>query len=217
MKYRFMEPLEKERSSSYGSNFFMCKSRKLSRRVTAFGTLSFDNMMILETDAHVRWYCERPMKTDFFMDGEQKKISPDFYVSYDDGTDEFQWVRSRTDDKTEELEKLVSSWGRQSGEHTRLLTEEDIRKGPFYMRNLYLIAARSRRCDRSEKASDRMFLEFLRDSKAVAVGTLIKEGYLSREKGFTYISDLYFRGLIDIRDIHTMPLSYKTEVSAHEH
>lgn len=179
--------------------------------------LTFDNMMILETDAHVRWYCERPMQTDFFLDGEQRRICPDFYVAYEDGTDEFQWVRSKSDSLTDGLEMLTSSWGRQSGEHIRVVTEADIHKGPFYMRNLYLIAARSRRCDRSEKASDRMFLEFLRDSKAVAVGKLMKEGYLSREKGFTYISDLYFRGLIDIRDIHTMPLSYKTEVSAHEH
>lgn len=217
MNYRFTEPLEKERSSSYGSNYYVCRSRKLSRRVTAFGMLTFDNMMILETDAHVRWYCERPMQTDFFLDGEQRRICPDFYVAYEDGTDEFQWVRSKSDSVTDGLEMLTSSWGRQSGEHIRVVTEADIYKGPFYMRNLYLIAARARRCARSDKTSDRVFLEFLRDSKAVTVGKLMKEGYLSREKGFAYISDLYFRGLIDIRDIQTMPLSYKTEVCVHEH
>ena len=213
MKYRFTEPIEKKRSSSYGTNYYVCKSRKLSRRVTAFSTTVFDCMMLLEADAKVAWYCERPLKIDFFMDGEKKTICPDLYVAYADGTDEFLLVRNTTDEETSKLIALVSSWGKQSGESIKVMTADDIYKGPFYIRNICLIAARARRCKTTDKSSDRAFLGILREIGPASIGDLIERGYLSRVNAITYIADLYFRGFVGMRDISNTPISFKTEVN----
>lgn len=152
MKYRFTKPIEKKRSSSYGTNYYVCKSRKLSRKVTAFSTTVFDCMMILKTDAKVAWYCERPLKIDFFMDGEKKTICPDLYVAYADGTDEFLWVRNTTDEETSKLIALVSSWGKQSGESIKGMTADDIYKGSFY------IPSQKRACSNREASTERFLI-----------------------------------------------------------
>ena len=212
MKYRFTEPIEKKRSSSYGTNYYVCKSRKLSRRVTAFSTLVFDSMMILETDAKTAWYCERPLTIDFFMDGEKKTICPDLYAVYTDGTEEFLWIRNTADEETSKLIMTASAWGKQSGEHIKVMTADDIYRGPFYIRNLCLIAARARRCKKADRSSDRIFLGILKEIGRTSIEDLIKRGYLSSTNAVTYVSDLYYRGLIRICDLSCRPISFKTEV-----
>ena len=48
MKYRFTEPIEKKRSSSYGTNYYVCKSR--NARMDADISGIFPNIRKISTD-----------------------------------------------------------------------------------------------------------------------------------------------------------------------
>ena len=215
MEHRFEKPIEKDRSSSYGSNFLVCRSRKLSRRITAFSYIVFDGLLTLEMNPGVSWYCERPLTDEVFIDGSHLTVSPDVFVEYHDGRTEFQWFRY-TADECENLSIHVKAWSLQKKENARVLYAKDIYKGPFYIRNLCFLASRARRNTRVEGGFEKAVTFYLKDRERASIADLCREGFLSREHALSLISDFCYRGLISVTDIENKPISIFSEVQLNE-
>ena len=124
MKYRFTVPLEEPRGKSYMKSYHVCFSRKLARKISALGQLQFDNLLCLEMDHRVLWYCERPLKQKYHVDGRGITVCPSVYVVYADGTDAFQLVISKPDESKAVDE--FSLWGVSANEHIEILGHKDV-------------------------------------------------------------------------------------------
>lgn len=72
--YRYEEPIFRLRSSSYGSNYWVFHSRKLRRRVAVFSNLEYENILTLEMNPDVEWYCEYPLETTVYIGGKESKV-----------------------------------------------------------------------------------------------------------------------------------------------
>ena len=93
MKERYTKPIAMPRSTHYGNNYWIFQSRKLHRRVTAFSDLEYENLLCLEMDANVRYYCEQPCEVNVFIGGKEYSTIFDVWVVYTDGSEEFQEVK----------------------------------------------------------------------------------------------------------------------------
>ena len=164
-------------------------------------------------DHHVLWYCERPVSQEICFNGKVFTVNPDLYVEYDDGTCEFQLVDYKGGGHVDRNEAMI--WSRQSGENVTFVSEDDLDLGMHYIRNLHWLYARARRVvSKSNDRADKLFVDYLRQSGNISVGSLISLGQIREEEGLPYLADLYYRGLIDFPDITKNPISYKTEVIA---
>lgn len=214
LSHRYYEPIPRKRESSFGTSYFLSYSRKLGRKISAFSIIEFDNMTCCEMNHHVSWYCERPMTTDICFNGKRYLIKPDLYVEFDNGASEFQWIQYKEKEIADKDAILI--WERQSGEHVRFITEDDIVKGPYYIRNLNYLCAKARRYEENiDKYADKNFIYNLLPEK-MTIGKLISRGLLDEKNGMSYIANLYFRGLISLRDIENKTISLQTEVLLNE-
>lgn len=212
MDHRFIVPITKPRETDYGVSFHICQSRKLKRSITAFSNLSFDNMLIYEMDPEVIWYCERPLENQVVIDGKNYEIKPDFYVQYKSGAEYFDWICYTSSDMEKEIDH-IKSWCRQMGYLYRIRTAVDIYIGDFYIRNIKYLFARSCRNHLRNASIDKVIKSFLEENGYATIGQLIEHGLISYTDGMTYISDLYYRGVIQLSDILNESISFKTEVS----
>ncbi len=209
MMYRFMEPIKKERSSNFGTNYFMFHSRKLGRDITAFSKLAFDHLISLEMDYGVEWYCERPLTDVFYVDGKNYSINPTVYVKYRNNGDEFHCVSY----EQEGAHSYSQLWAAQHNECLKEITEKDVYLGPFYSRNLLVLATRSSRCSGVNLGADATIIRYLSVNNGATIGELSTAGLLA-EDGLKYLADLFFRGKIHFSDIYNMAISNRMGVVA---
>ena len=143
-KYRFTEPLEMNRSTHFGNNYWIFRSRKLKRRVTAFSNIEYWHLVTLEMNPSVEYYCEQPLSVEVSVDGENRKTVFDAWVLFVDGTEEYREVKDsaeleRQDKRAERDFRQISAqetWCRLNDKKYRLITDKDLLLGPEYMRNL---------------------------------------------------------------------------------
>jgi len=212
--HRFFEPIPKKRESSFGTSYYLSYSRKVGRSISAFSNIEIDNITCCEMNYHVTWYCERPATFQTCFNGKNYLIAPDLYVEYDNGESEFQWVHYK--DKEIENKNEILFWGAQSGENVRFVNEDDLHSGPYYIRNLNYLCAKARRYeDDVDSVSDRMLIYNIIQEK-MTIGKLISRGLIDKNKGISYLSDLYYRGIITFYDIENRTICFQTEVIANE-
>lgn len=89
----YTEPISMPRGTHYGNNYYEFMSRKNRRIVTAFSNLEYWNQICMEMDANVEKYCEQPLKTQVYLDGQTYETVFDVWVKYKDGREEFQEVK----------------------------------------------------------------------------------------------------------------------------
>ena len=210
MKYRFTVPLEEPRSKSYMKSYHVCFSRKLARKVSALGQLQFDNLLCLEMDHRVLWYCERPMMQTYHVNGKSIVVSPSVYVVYRDGTDAFQLVISKPDESGTAEE--FSLWGISSNEKVEILGRKDIYHGAFWIRNMTYLFGKAKRICSVDAGADDAFIRYLSIKGPLTIGQLITAGRITAYSGYDYLADLYYRGFISFTGIEERQISYKTEV-----
>lgn len=211
MKYRYTVPLEEPRSKSYIESYHACYSRKLARNITALGKLRFDNLICLEMNPEVIWYCERPLSDKVHVNGRTTEILPSVYVVYSNGTEVFQLVSTNDDQSSYKDDFLL--WGVSRNEKIELRGYGEIYKGPFFMRNISYLFGRSRRIVCTDAGADDAFLRYLSINGAMSIARLFDTGRLSESQGIDYLADLYYRGLICLSNVEDRQISYKTEVS----
>ncbi len=210
MKYSFTVPLEEPRSKSYIESYHVSYSRKLNRKITTLGRLKFDNLMCLEMDHEVIWYCERPLSEPLYVNGQTLNIKPSVYVVYADGTEAFQLVTTGSAESG--MVDAFNLWGVSKNVNIELRGYREVYKGLFWMRNISYLFAKARRIKTRDPGADDAFLRYLSINGTMTLGSLFDAGRLSEPNGIDYIADLYYRGLICLNNLTDKQISYKTEV-----
>lgn len=220
MNERFTIPIAMPRAMHYGNNYWIFQSRKLHRRVTAFSDLEYKNLLCLEMDANVRYYCEQPYEVNVFIGGKEYKTIFDVWVVYADGSEEFQEVKyfeelEADTDKGERDRRQVAvqkAWCLQNGFQYTLRTDKEIELGEFYIRNLNLLAAKARRFHISSKNADDVIINYLAELNTTTIGYLVSSGRFEQNRTLNYLADLYYRGVITLLDLENECISNKTGV-----
>ncbi len=210
--YPYEKPIERARSSSYGSNYWIFQSRKVHRPVAVFSNLMYENILTLEMDHDVEWFCEYPLKTVVYVGGKEEKLTFDVWVKYCDGREEFQGVAYTSDEESHKSIALQAKWCIQNGLGFNFRNEKSIQKGQFYIRNLNVLAARARRFRTLSHNADQMVIGFLSDVKRASVSLLDKSGRFESGKTMDYLADLYYRGIINFHNISSECINANTEV-----
>lgn len=219
-KYRYTIPVEMPRSTHYGNNYYVIPSRKLGRNVTAFSYLEYCNIIRLEMDSKVEFYCEQPCTVDVFVDGMRYSTTFDTYVFYKDGREEMQEVkyaeelaanneRGERDRAQIEKQKL---WCTQNGINYAVRTDNIILSGNFTIRNLEWLAAKARRYSMTNDMGRKMLTSYLRENGNFTIGQLYTCGIITTKNGLNLLADMYYRGEITFGDIDNNQISNKTEV-----
>lgn len=208
------------RSTHYGNNYYVIPSRKLGRNVTAFSYLEYCNIIRLEMDSKVEFYCEQPCTVDVFVDGMMYSTTFDTYVFYKDGREEMQEVkyaeelaanneRGERDRAQIEKQKL---WCTQNGINYAVRTDNIILSGNFTIRNLEWLAAKARRYSMTNDMGRKMLTSYLRENGNFTIGQLYTCGIITTKNGLNLLADMYYRGEITFGDIDNNQISNKTEV-----
>ena len=210
--YRYKNPIERARSSAYGNNYWIFQSRKVHRRVAVFSNLEYENILTLEMDPEVEWYCEYPLETTVFVGGKEEKILFDVWVKYTDGHEVFQGVAYTTTEETHKTIAMQAKWCIQNGLEYEFRNEKVIHKGRYFIRNLNVLAARARRFRLSSVNADQMIRGFLHEKKRITIEELAGSGWFESERTIDYLADLYYRGIINLHNIPSECINGKMEV-----
>ena len=219
-KYRYTTPVKMQRSTHYGNNYYIIPSRKLGRNVTAFSYLEYCNILTLEMDATIEYYCEQPITTTICVDGITSTTTFDVYVYYTDGREEMQEIkyfdelhsnspkgeRDRLQIKKQEL------WCRQNGFNYSVRTDRIISPGDFTIRNLEWIAAKARRYCQPNGLARKIILTYIKEHAHITIGQLYTSGNLTPQKGLDLLADMFYKGEISFGNFDSEQISNKTEV-----
>lgn len=210
--YRYEKPMERARSSSYGSNYWVFQSRKIRRKVAVFSNLEYENILTLEMNAEVEWYCEYPLETTVYVGGKEEKILFDVWVRYVDGREVFQGVAYTNADESHKTIAMQAKWCIQNGLEFEFRNEKNIHKGQFFIRNLNVLASRARRFRAYSVNADQMIKGFLYEKKRISIEELEKSGFFESGRTIDYLADLYYRGIINFHNIPFECINKKMEV-----
>lgn len=122
-EYRYTKPVEMPRSTHYGNNYYVIPSRKLKRNVSAFSFLEYANILTLEMNPLVEFYCEQPCTVDVYVDGRKFNTTFDVYVVYTDGREEM-------------MARYRETSQREHGSSLYLIRQHDALSDILYHRNL---------------------------------------------------------------------------------
>ena len=145
--YRYEEAISRPRSSSFGSNYWVFHSRKLRRRVAVFSNLEYENILTLEMNPQVEWYCEYPLETTVYIGGKETKVLFNAWVRYKDGREEYQgvaYINGSDDSKEHAKIACQSAWCLQNNVNYVFRNDKSIETGPFFIRNISILATRAR-------------------------------------------------------------------------
>lgn len=220
MSYRYTTPIDMPRGTHYGSNYWVFESRKLHRRVTAFSNLEYENLLTLEMDPNVEHFCEQPTKEKVHCNGTDYETVFDVYVVYKDGKEEIQEVKYQeelnSDTKQGERSRnqvaLQKIWCLQNNLNYEVRTDKDIEKGQFYIRNLSVLSAKARRFNQAIQSSDNALISYFKSNTITTIGELIESEIIGKFGALEYVSDLYYRGIINLIDLENKCLSNNMEV-----
>ena len=219
-KYRYITPVEMPRGTHYGNNYYIIPSRKVGRNVTAFSYLEYCNIIELEMDSEVEFYCEQPCTVNVCVDGVISSTTFDAYVYYKGGREEMQEIkyleelnaddkRGKRDRAQIEKQKL---WCAQSGIDYAVRTDNIILPGDFTIRNLEWLAAKARRYCVTNDIGRKMLVSYLKENGNFTIGQLYTSGIITTKDGLNLLADMYYRGECTFDDINDNQISNKTEV-----
>jgi len=220
MSYLFEKPIQMPRGTHYGSNYYEFSSRKLKRIVTAFSTLEYWNQICLEMDYQVEKYCEQPLETEVFFDGNIYKTVFDVWVKYKDGREEFQEIKM-----AEELESenaiagrsykqiaIQKAWCEQNGKKHIVKTDRDIILGTHFIRNILYLYHKVLRIESTDVIAEKHILKYIGDRGTATIGQLINGGIISAQNGMDILANLYYKGDVCFSNIENEPFGFAMEV-----
>jgi len=149
----FDKPVKMPRGSHYGSNYWEVYSKKMKRKASFFSNLEYHNFLTLEMNPKVIQMCEQPLEIEIMIDGENEKSILDYWLKYDDGSEEIHEVKS-IESLREDSEDYVRTktqiqkqklWCEENGIAHIVRSEKEIYAGEYLIDNLALMAAKVRR------------------------------------------------------------------------
>lgn len=222
--YLFTTPLNMPRGSHYGSSYRIFYSRKLSRRVKAYSNLEHDNLITLEMNPAVKYYCEQPCEATVETDGKYEQTYFDVYVVYTDGREELQEVKYYSDLQPESKDylsnqhqiTLQTAYCKQKNLKYVVRTDNEIYTGNMLLKNLEWLAAKVRRTVINENSynreAEKTLLQFIKIRKKITILELLEAGRITSENGMDLLAELYYKGNICFLDIEKKQISNNTEI-----
>lgn len=223
--YRYTTPIDMKRATHYGNNYWIFFSEKLGRTVKAFSNLEFYNLITLEMNSNVEYYCEQPCRfaetiTTDIGSLKNKECIPDVYVYYRDGLEEIQEVKYSSEIKSDsknglrdrEQIKAEEQWCARTGLHFKLRTERVIIDGKFFIQNLMILSRRVLQAHGHVNFRIRCkVMTVLTKNPHATVQTLIDAGCFSDGDPMTVLAVMYYDGRIDLL-MKNHPLDLDVEV-----
>ncbi len=216
----YTTPIKMPRGTHYGNNYYEFLSRKLNRTVTAFSNLEYWNQICLEMDYNVDTYCEQPLETEVFFDGQTYKTVFDIWLKYKNGNEEFQEIkfseelenRSLSSTRSYKQIAIQKAWCEQNGKTYVVKTDKDIILGTHYLRNILYLYPKVLHLEHTDKIAEKHILKFVRDRGVVTVGHLINNGIISAQSGIDILAYLFYKGELFFSNLENEPFGYATEV-----
>ena len=219
--YRYTTPVKMQRSTHYGNNYYVIPSRKIGRNVTAFSYLEYCNIITLEMNSKVAYYCEQPCTVDVYVNGKKFQTTFDVYVVYTDGQEEMQEIKYNSElnadnekgERDREQVERQKLWCLQNDISYFVRTDNIIMPGDFTIRNMAWLAAKARRYAQTNDIARKIIIAYLKENGGMTIGQLYTSGNLTHKNGLDLLADMYYRGEISIGNIDSEQISNKTEVS----
>ncbi len=223
MKHLFKTPIEMPRGSHYGSDYWICQSYKIKRRVHMYSMLEFWNFITLEMDSSVEYFCEQPFEIEIHDEKSEKirKSVFDFWVLYTDGREEFQEVKysseiTKKNDTPKAIRskkqiQLQKSWCDINQKNYVVKTEKDLLLGEFYISNLellhhYMIRSSCFQVNNSKKLLNELY------TCNLTISDIISNEIIPSEEIMPVLAMEYYKGTIDL-NLLNRPIDNRTEVS----
>ena len=224
MKRRFTNPLPMPRDAKFGNNYILFYSVKRHERVTAFSNLEYENLLTLEMDPEVEYYCPQPVRAvvdDVSIKGETVF---DAYVVYRNGREEMQETKylkdlESADDPGSRIYyqlRKQKEWCALHDIDYKVVSEEEIEKGQYTIRNLQNLASRVRRFEGVLDPYKRLLLDFLSQNEDVTIGEIIQTGILPKGAEVDLIAMFCFLGIVRLDNIDKRVITDQTEVLPYE-
>ena len=220
-KYRYTTPISMKCGTHYGNNYHIMPSRKLNRNVCAYSNLEYENLVTLEMNPEVEFYCEQPDTVSVMVDGTVRKTTFDVYVYYRDGSEEIQEVKyydelhSNSTKGLRDQEQINTQkiWCNANHIQHIVRTDREIEIGNFTIRNLTWLAAKARRIHKSDSNEACKYIcNYLANHNTITIGMLYEAGLLNRSTGLDMIAELVYCGKVILKDIHLEVISNASEV-----
>lgn len=222
---RFTHPIEMQRATHYGNEYYKVYSAKLGRVVQLFSKLEYFNYLSLETDPNVETFCEQPLQIQIVEDDKVKHAIFDMWVQYKDGREELQEVKyskELTDEtasaiRSQEQIRRQKLWCEDNGIAFTVRTEKDLIQGEYMIPNRSVIAGLLRRytptdADHYSKLVIRCIEDAYYDRrKKVLVNELISKELLPIGNEWEHLAYMYINKMINLNIAHK-PLDLRTEV-----
>ena len=209
------------RGTHYGNNYYIFKSRKVGRIVTAFSNLEYDNLITLEMDHKVEYFCEQPCKVSFMEEGIKEETVFDVWVFYRDGREEYQEVKYNSeinnhnpDSRDNKQIKLQKKWCDYNNQNYVVRTEKELHRGQYYMMNLEYMASKVRRYSipiEIQVKKEHELIKMIKDNY-LTVGDISSSGFLPLGREPEFLSMMYYKGLICFSNMEDTIINTKTEV-----
>ena len=223
--YRFAEPVPMNRGTHFGNNYYLIPSIKLGRTVKAFSNLEYYNILRLEMDPTVEYYCEQCTKAVLFNEHGQKirKVVPDVYVVYTDGIEEIEEVKYSNDLKGDRSRNVRAReqvaaeklWAAQCGMAFLLCTEENVIPHSCTIQNYDFIHQRLRRMTDWIPNEDicREIIHHLIVAKSpLSVRKLCDVVHFECGMCWDYLAYMHYKGNVILPIDNDKPLNMKSEV-----
>ena len=219
----FTKPLTMPRGSHYGSNYWEVYSSKMKRKACFFSDLEYANFLSLEMNPKIISMCEQPLEISVTIDGKLCKSIFDFWVKYENGTNEFQEIKysSSLVDESDESKRTrlqiqkQKLWCEENNVSYVVRTEKDIYLGEYTYTNLSTMAARVRRIYNNSSEFDSytvQLVNYIETGERFTIQDLINSGRLPLGVELSFLCYMHYLGKIKI-DIDDRPLDSKSEVT----
>lgn len=219
--YKYTVPMAMTRGTHYGNNYYQFKSRKIGRVVTAFSNLEYDNLITLEMNHEVEFFCEHPCEVSMVEEGVEHKTVLDVWVIYWDGREEFQKVKydsevnnPNPDSRVRKQLALQKKWCMYNNHNYVVRTDKDLYLGQYYMMNLEYMASKVRRYNIPadvQASKERELLKILNE-KYLKIEDVCASGLIPAGMEAEFLSMMYYKGLVSFSNIEDRIINAKTEV-----
>lgn len=218
----FDKPLKMPRGSHYGSNYWEVFSKKMNRKACFFSNLEYHNFLTMEMNPKVVQMCEQPIEIEVMIDGKLEKSILDFWIKYDDGSEEIQEVKSiesltegsKDYNRTKEQIRKQKLWCEENNITYAIRSEKEIYVGEYTIDNCAFMVSRVRRYTLPEdnKSYRNVLIGYLGACKKADIRSLIESGRLPLGNEMNFLCYMHFEGVIHMK-INDRPLDNRTEVT----
>lgn len=213
--YKYEIPAEVKVTNIYYRDRWFFYSTKCKRIIKCFSNLLHAEIINLEMDSRVEFFCEYPFIEEIKNNDKTMMIYPDLWVKYSNGEELFLIIDNTANSEKEETHNQeIVKYLNQKAMSYKVLTYKDICKGRFTTRNLSWLAARTRRGDSFYMSPEvKQITEYIKSSGKISIESLLQYDILNEWEIFDVISHLFYKGAISIDGIDSRVINKKMEVS----